>query len=450
MIEALRVPSPQNPPLGSDSPDRKNSGSFGRIVFTLSFLALFGFASELFAKEAPPKPKYTEEQIKKKKEILSKILKYGTTKERASAIRELEDFPREEAGELYDQIGVILSKDPDWSMRIYALRITGILGLNKFEDKVVALLQHDQQDVQKEAVYVIRKLKLGSGIPPMTNILKAQDFTKNSNFLVALIEALSEFPDASDAFSVLEARFQEKFNDPEVRAQIALYFGKVKRKSVEDLLITTVKDEKEPITIRAYSVNALGKIKSSAAISPLRELLDKIRNLKSKNDIQDYQALKIHTITALVSLGDKEIIEELYSFARDDDAMVRLRAIKHLAETEDPAVIEILEYKAQRDPSEKVKKAAQNALDQLRKKLDPNFVSPSVEPNNASPNKSTGTRKPGSGSRRSRPGSGEGSSSPVPLNEGSSSGGGGSSGGDSSGGGGGKPGGGESEDLEND
>ncbi|TGK43781.1 HEAT repeat domain-containing protein [Leptospira andrefontaineae] len=428
--------------------------SLGNIYSFSLVLCLFSFGS-LAAKEAPPKPKYTEEQIRKKKEVLSKVLKYGTTKERASALRELEDFPKEDAGELYDQVGVILSKDPDWSMKIYALRISGILKLTQFEDKIIALLKHDQQDVQKEAVYVVKKLKFDSGIPVLTELLKAQDFTKNSNFLIALIESLAEFPQASEPFSVLEARFQEKFNDPEVRAQIALYFGKVKKSSIENVLIATVKDEKEPITLRAYSVNALGKIKSEAAITPLRELLEKIRALKSKNDIQDYQALKIHTITALVSLGDKEIIEELYSFARDDDAMVRLRAIKHLAETEDPAVIEILEYKAQRDPSEKVKRAAQNALDQLRKKLDPNFVPASTD---TKPPKDTSTRKAGgssnsSSSRRSRPSSGGGEgSNPVPLSgEGSgSSGGGGGSGSSGGSSGGGKPSGGESEDLEND
>ncbi len=422
-----------------------------RPAFCLLVFLSLGI-SELISKEAPPKPKYTEEQIRKKKEVLSKVLKYGTTKERASAIRELEDFPKDEAGELYDQVGGILGKDPDWSMRIYALRISGILALVKFEDKIIALLKYDQQDVQKEAVYTVKKLKLSSGIGTMTELLKSQDFTKNSNFLIALIDALSEFPEANDAFSILEARFQEKFNDPEIRAQIALYFGKVKHKSVENLLITTVKDEKEPITIRAYSVNALGKIKSQAAVSPLRELLDKIRNLKSKNDIQDYQALKIHTITALVALGDKDIIEELYSFARDDDAMIRLRAIKHLAETEDPAVIEILEYKAQRDPSEKVKRAAQNALDQLRKKLDPSFTPPSSSDSpSGSGTQKGGTRKAG-GSRRSRPG-GEGSN-PVPLGgpeggTGAAPSAGGSGGAaEPSGGGGGKPGG-ESEEMEN-
>ncbi|TGK06246.1 HEAT repeat domain-containing protein [Leptospira fletcheri] len=364
------------------------------LVMTLALL--FVSRAEAGAKE-PPKPKYTAEQIKKKKEVLLQILKYGTTKERAGALRELEDFPKEDAGELYDLVGVILSKDPDWSMRIYALRICGTLELTNFEDKIVALLKSDQQEISKEAIYVTKKLKFQSAIPTLTELLKTQDFTKNSNYTIALIDTLAEFPEATDAFQTLESRFQEKFNDPELRAQTALYFGKVKNGSVENLLISTFKDDKEPITIRAYSVNSLGKMKSKDAIQPMTELLAKIRNLKSKTDVQDYQALKIHIITALVSLGDKDIIEELYSLARDDDAVVRLRAIKHLAETEDPAVLEILEYKAQRDPSEKVKRAAQNALNQLKKKISPDFVPPAAEkPREPSGIKRYNSRRPSS------------------------------------------------------
>ncbi|PJZ70087.1 hypothetical protein CH373_09860 [Leptospira perolatii] len=366
-----------------------------RIRSVLLILCLFWISYE--TQSAPkdlPKPKFTVEQIKKKKEVLLQILKYGTTKERAIALRELEDFPKEESGELYDQVGSILTKDPEWAMKIYAIRACNHLGLKKFEKEIISLLKYDQQDVQREAIFAIKKLKLHSAVSALTELLKTQDFTKNSNFTTALLEALSDFPEAKESSEFLADRFPEKFNDSELRAQMALYFGKVKYRPMESVLINTFKDEKEPIGLRAFSVNALGKMKSKDAIPPMRELLDKVRNLKSKNDIQDYQPLKIHIITALVSLGDKDIVEELYSFARDDDAVVRLRAIKHLADTEDPAVIEILEYKAQRDPSEKVKRAAQTALDQLRKKLAPEKDSGTEEKSDSSPTETQSKSEP--------------------------------------------------------
>lgn len=108
-------------------------------------------------------------------------------------------------------------------------------------------------------------------------------------------------------------------------------------------------------------------MKSISSMQTIKEELEKIRNLKNKQEVKDFQPLKIHSITALVSMGDKDILEELYAYARDDDPVVRLRAIKHLTDTGDMSVLEILEYKAQKDPSEKVKKAAKAAIEKLKK-----------------------------------------------------------------------------------
>lgn len=283
------------------------------------------------------------------------------------ALRELEDFPPEQAGVLIEQLGKILDKDPDWSMRVYAVRTVSALKLTQFGDSIVKLLKSEQPDVQRECIYASKKLKLESASPILFEILKTQDFTKNSNLTVGLLDALGEFPPREETSSFLLARLNEGFNDPEIRAQIALFFGKAKDKKAESVLVEIYKDVKEPITLRSFSVSALGKMKSVSSMPVIKEELEKIRNIKSKNEIKDFQPLKIHSITALVSMGDKEILEELYAYARDDDPVVRLRAIKHLTDTGDPAVLEILEYKAQRDPSEKVKKAAKTAIEKLKK-----------------------------------------------------------------------------------
>lgn len=299
--------------------------------------------------------------------MLLQVLKFGTTKERAMALRELEDFPPEHSGILIDQLGKILDKDPDWTMRVYAIRAVSALKLTQFGESILKLLKSDQPDVQRECIYASKKLKLESASPILFEILKTQDFTKNSNLTVGLLDALGEFPPKEDASSFLLARLNESFNDPEIRAQIALFFGKAKEKKAESVLLEIYKDVKEPITLRSFSVSSLGKMKSVSSMPVIKEELEKIRNIKSKNEIKDFQPLKIHSITALVSMGDKEILEELYAYARDDDPVVRLRAIKHLTDTGDPAVLEILEYKAQRDPSEKVKKAAKTAIEKLKK-----------------------------------------------------------------------------------
>lgn len=338
------------------------------LSFAIISIFLYGSAA-LFS--APPalgkSAKLSEEQILKKKDILLQVLKFGTTKERAMALRELESFPPEHSGVLIDQLGKILDKDPDWMMRVYAIRTVSELKLTQYGESVLKLLKSDQADIQRESIYAVKKLKLEKAAPILFEILKTQDFTKNSNLTVGLLDALGEFPPQSEASTFLLARLKENFNDPEIRAQIALCFGKSKDLKAESVLLEIYKDTKEPITLRSFSVSSLGKMKSVSSMSSIKEELEKIRNIKSKNEVKDFQPLKIHSITALVSMGDKEILEELYAYARDDDPVVRLRAIKHLTDTGDLSVLEILEYKALRDPSEKVKKAAKIAIEKLKK-----------------------------------------------------------------------------------
>ncbi|WP_174232272.1 HEAT repeat domain-containing protein [Leptospira mayottensis] len=337
------------------------------LFFACTILLLFVKFPVLSAPGQSKPAKLSEEQLLKKKEVLLQVLKFGTTKERAMALRELEEFPSEHSGALIEQLGKILDRDPDWMMRVYAIRTVSELKLTQYEESILKLLKSDQPDIQRESIYATKKLKLEKAAPILFEILKAQDFTKNSNLTVGLLDTLGEFPPQEAISSFLLARLNENFNDPEIRAQIALLFGKNKDKKAESALLEIYKDSKEPITLRSFSVSSLGKMKSISSMQAIKEELEKIRNLKGKEEIKDSQRLKIHSITALVSMGDKDILEELYAYARDDDPVVRLRAIKHLTDTEDMSVLEILEYKAQRDPSEKVKKAAKAAIEKLKK-----------------------------------------------------------------------------------
>ncbi|MBE8350367.1 HEAT repeat domain-containing protein [Leptospira borgpetersenii] len=337
------------------------------LFFAYTIFLLFVKFPVFSAPDRSKSTKLSEEQLLKKKEILLQVLKFGTTKERAMALRELEEFPSEHSGALIEQLGKILDRDPDWMMRVYAIRTVSELKLTQYEESILKLLKNEQPDIQRESIYATKKLKFEKAAPILFEILKAQDFTKNSNLIVGLLDTLGGFPSQETISSFLLARLNENFNDPEIRAQIALFFGKNKDKKAESALLEIYKDSKEPITLRSFSVSSLGKMKSISSMQAIQEELEKIRNLKSKNEIKALQPLKIHSITALVSMGDKDILEELYAYARDDDPVVRLRAIKHLTDTGDMSVLEILEYKAQRDPSEKVKKAAKAAIEKLKK-----------------------------------------------------------------------------------
>ncbi|TGN10604.1 HEAT repeat domain-containing protein [Leptospira ilyithenensis] len=329
----------------------------------------------------PAKKELTKEQLDKKKDVLSKVLKYGTSQERKQALFELLKFPKEHSKELHIQLAEMLKVEKDLGMKVVMLRTVSELGLSENKATIISLFEDPNEDVSKQAVSTAKKLKLTEAVSPLIEKLKKEDFAKNSNATTLYINALAELPGGKDASGFLETKFKEKFNHPDMRAQIALYFGTVGNTNADSILQEAAFDESQPITLRCYAINSLGKLKSASAKPKLFELLDSLKKTAGKLDAKKAQSLKIYTIGALVVMGDKEIFQELNEFARDDDAMVRLRAIEHMGNMKDPAALELLEYKKDRDPSPKVQKAAKKAIDQIQGKEIKEELAP--DPNEA-------------------------------------------------------------------
>ncbi|MGE8721788.1 HEAT repeat domain-containing protein [Leptospira terpstrae] len=313
----------------------------------------------------------TPEQISKKKDVLSKIIRYGTSQERKQALGELTRFPKENAGELYVLIGEQLKSEKDMGMKIVLLKTIGDLDLKENKETIITLFEDSNEDVAKQAVTSAKKMKLAEATNPLLEKVKKEDFTKNSNSLSLYITALADLPEGKVAAPFLETKFREKFNNADMRGQIALYFGTVLYSEAESALMEVAFDEIQPTTLRCYSMNTLGKLKSENAKPKLYELLDSLKKTAGKLDAKKAQSLKIYAIGALVTMGDKEVFQELNEFARDDDSMVRLRAIEFMGSLKDPKALELLEYKRDRDPSPKVQKAAKKAIDQINGKDSP-------------------------------------------------------------------------------
>ncbi|TGL46170.1 HEAT repeat domain-containing protein [Leptospira meyeri] len=325
---------------------------------------IFISLSSIWGKEKELSP----EQLAKKKDVLSKMVRYGTSQERKQALGELTRFPKESASELYILVGEQLKTEKDMGMKIVLLKTIGDLDLKENKDTIIGLFEDANEDVAKQAVTSAKKMKLAEATSPLLEKVKKEDFTKNSNSLSLYISALGELPEGKTAALFLETKFREKFNNADMRGQIALYFGSVLYADAESALMEVAFDEIQPTTLRCYSMNTLGKLKSETAKPKLYELLDSLKKTAGKLDAKKAQSLKIYAIGALVTMGDKEVFQELNEFARDDDSMVRLRAIEFMGNLKDPKALELLEYKRDRDPSPKVQKAAKKAIDQINGK----------------------------------------------------------------------------------
>lgn len=326
-------------------------------------------------KKSEPK-QLTEEQILKKKDVLLKVLKYGSHKERKEAMREAVRFPKEHAEEIYALISQILATESDMSVKIAAIRTLSEVGYKKEPNILVSTLSDKNDDIKEAGIFAIQKLKLEEGSEELLKLLKNSDFTKNQTLINNAIVALAELDSGRQGVDFLESKFREKTTHPNIRASIALYFGKVKALKTESTLQDVLVDEMDDPTTRAFAANALGKMNSFSSIPKLREVLEKINETKNKYEVKRLSNLKLYCIGALIALGDNEILRELISYAKDDDPNVRIRAMKQLAEIGNPEAIELLEYKAQRDPSKKVQDTAKKLLEEInqRKKEEPKRI----------------------------------------------------------------------------
>lgn len=320
------------------------------------------------SKKKAKKHSLTPEQLKKKKEIIEKVLKFGSNKERKEAMRELSHLSTEGLDELVKIVSDTLANDTDNGIKVSCLRTLAELEVKTESKNIIEAVKNKSDDVKDAAIHTIQKLKIEEASEELGSFLKNQDFTKSSTLVSATINTLSELESGKNSSEFLENKFRDKTTSLDLRSSIALYFGKIKDNKAESALLDVATDDSEDVTLRSYSVNSLGKMHSPRAVSELRTMLAKINESKSKTDIKKNSGLKLYVISALILLGDKDILKDLIVYAKDDDPAVRLRAIKQLGEVPDPNVIELVEYKAQRDPNRKVQELAKKIIEEWKQK----------------------------------------------------------------------------------
>lgn len=308
-----------------------------------------------------------DEALNRKVDILTKVLKYGTSLERKAGLMEIEKLPKEKSDPLKPLILESLVKEKEVTMRGAFIRVLGTLEMEEGIDEIYKALGDENEDLARQAIASLKKINPENGWEKVLARLKTEDLTKNSNLTISLIEALAELKGGESASDFLESKIKENFNSPEVRSQMALFFGKKKIKTSETILQKIAFQESESLALRNYSINSLGKIDSQSSIPKLRELIEELRNKPSGSDSRKNQLLKIYSLGALVDLGAEGVFEEIVEFTRDDDSFVRFRALQLLADTKKPEAKEILEYKSMRDPSPKIVKYAKDTLEKWEK-----------------------------------------------------------------------------------
>jgi len=168
----------------------------------------------------------TPDQLTRKKEVLEKTLKFGSHKERKTAMREMVGMPEEYSGSLLSIVSEIIENDLDNSVKITALYTLMNMNGKVHSRTIIGALKDKSIEVKEVAVMVIQKLKIEEATPALFELLKDQDFTKNSRMAPLIINALSDIDTDKLSFSFLENKLRSASTAVELKGSIALYFGK--------------------------------------------------------------------------------------------------------------------------------------------------------------------------------------------------------------------------------
>ena len=158
--------------------------------------------------------------------------------------------------------------------------------------------------------------------------------------------------EALDAF--LLAKLEDEDTDGRLKPDIILALGELQSAAAVDRLVEIVEDREEDKGWRMYAAEALGRIGDERAIPALESLFAE----------QD-ALLKAYAASGLAHFPTEEVGRLLMQALKDSNWRVRITAAKALANPESEDALDILMYKARRDPVTAVRVEAVKALGEI-------------------------------------------------------------------------------------
>jgi HEAT repeat protein len=308
------------------------------------------------------KPKEVMDDSKKAEKIES-TLDFGMQKDRKIAITMIKDIKDEQIKKkLLQKIALIIENDADIDIKKIAVTAIGDNASAEFTPVLIKALDDSAEDVKIAACYALTKVKAESAKPKLVELFRKQNLTADSNLTDAIISALRELNSPEILDTAVTAAKDIKTSKM-IREKLILYIGKTGSAAQKSFLLELYKNDDEDIILRSYSVNSLAKLKLKEAAPDIKAVIKDIDSYPFGKK-KKYYELYMHSVAALVEMGDADSVPLLMNSLRSDNAGVRLKALNLIKEFNDERTIDILKYKMKNDPSKKIRKAARKALEE--------------------------------------------------------------------------------------
>lgn len=337
---------------------RKSSGKSGKVGPTgaREKKAAAGLSPEALRKKKEKREKALEE-------LEAQIL-FAASAERIRGMNKLKKLEKDERDRYFPLLRRLSRQDADFQVRRKSIDLLGHFRRQDAEGDLIAALDDSNSEVQTAAVHALGRIKSSRASQHLLRLLQKKDFTKKDMLTVALIDTLGDLKDRS-AVPFLEKQVKNDDNHRELRQSILLYFGKAGAVSRVDYLLGIARDEETDMVMRDYAVNSLGKLGVRKVVEPLRKLYEQITSLRDSSERSRHNGLKMQLLTALIRLGDTSLKRYVLAAARDDDPVMRLRAVEQLGEMRLKEARPLLCYKYENDAHKSVRQAARKAINKI-------------------------------------------------------------------------------------
>lgn len=311
-------------------------------------------------KKDPKTPEVWDDS--KKAEKIESTLEYGMQKDRKIAITMINDIKDEQIkNKLIQKLVYIIENDSDTEVRKAAVTAIGDHKSVSSTPALIKALDDQSEDIKIAACYSLGRIKADSAKPKLIELFKKQDLKTDSNLTDAIILTLGDLK-APDILDVAVTAGKDGTTSKMIRERLILYIGFTGSAAQKDFLVEVYKNEEEEMIIRSYAIKSISKLKLKEATPDIKATIKEIDSYPF-NKKKKYYELYMHSVAALVEMGDTDSIELLMNSLRSDNTSVRLKGVNLIKEFNDERTIDILKYKMKNDPSPKVRKASRKALE---------------------------------------------------------------------------------------
>ncbi|MDR1933327.1 MAG: HEAT repeat domain-containing protein [Spirochaetales bacterium] len=323
-----------------------------RAMLCCALLVFCGFSLAAQAEEQTPAPaeaKTDEAAVRSLTEERRDIIKYGLETEIVELLAVLKT---EKDGAFIPDFTTLLEAGPGAKTAQEIFAYFGVLGSDAGvgpAEKYLDAYEDTPRDILAAVLRYLADEKTHSFPEKIYPLLSSS----NPQIAGAAVRYLGKKAEPESSGKLLEL-FKNEDTSQSRRGEIILALGDMKDPGAVSFLASLLADEDEDITLRRFACDSLGKIGDEAALPAIRAALESTDNI-----------LRAYAVSSLGRFPGDQNAAVLVSALRDSFPRIRELAAERLGDMNYAEAVDILIYRARRDPDKKVRQAALRSLSKI-------------------------------------------------------------------------------------